>query len=522
MRPVFNAAQSRRADEIMQLEYGYLGILLMETAGRRAAHLIRKLYPTHQRFVVVAGGGNNGGDGLVIARYLRRYGKELFILLTKPPEKLTALARIQYDILTRFGLTCHVLAPDTLRKLQVFCEEETQPVLIDALVGVGLDQPLREPYSSLIEFLRGLHLPTVAIDLPSGLSADTGAVWTEPLRCEHTITFQTAKLCHLVTPAASYCGKVHVVDIGVYPEVIERIGTRTFWVTEKSVRAFLPPRPPEAHKGTFGHALIVGGSRGKGGAPALATVAALRAGAGLASAVVPGSAAPSFHRKTLSGMSLPYGDLAVPYLNEVAALWARTHLPGKTAVGLGPGLGNTPETQAFLREFLPQVQVPCVVDADALNALASVEALWERVPKNTIITPHPGEAARLLGLSTDQVQARRMESALRLAEKRKVIVLLKGANPLVATPRGEVFLFQLMEPALATAGTGDVLTGLITGLLAQGLSPLRAVLLAIMAHGIGARLALRYNSRASLTAAGLLKYLGPAFRLLRGEELNLS
>lgn len=515
MRPVFNSAQARRADEIMQLEYGYLGVLLMETAGRRAAHLIRKLYPDAQSFIVVAGSGNNGGDGLVIARYLRKAGKELFILLTKPPEQLSALSRIQYDILTRFGLTCHVLSPDSLRKLQAFASATPKPILIDALIGVGLEQALKPMQASLLDFLRELKLPTVAIDLPSGLSGDTGALVNEPLRCEHTITFQTAKICHLVTPAALYCGKVHVVDIGIYPEVIERIGTRTFWVGLREVGRFLPPRPPDAHKGTFGHALLVGGSRGKGGAIALSTISALRAGAGLATALIPGSVASSFHRRILSGMSLPYGDHHVPHLNEAAALWARPHLSGKAAIGIGPGLGVTPETRAFLKEFLPQVKVPCVMDADALNILAEDPALLPLLPKECILTPHPGEAARLLRISTDQVQARRLESALHLAQKIGAIIILKGANPIVTTPKGDAYFFSLTEPALATAGTGDVLTGIITGLLAQGVKPLQAALLGIGIHGKAARLALQKSGAATLTAATLSGGIGRALRSLQ-------
>ncbi|MEN3040987.1 MAG: NAD(P)H-hydrate dehydratase [Bacteroidia bacterium] len=521
MKPVFNSAQARRADEIMQLEYGYLGVLLMETAGRRAASLIRKLYPDAKRFVVAAGGGNNGGDGLVIARYLRKAGKELFILLTNPPDKLSALSRIQYDILTRFGLTCHLLSPDSLRKLQTFAESEPRPILIDALIGVGLSERLKPMQASLIDFLRSLNLPVVAIDLPSGLSGDTGALVNEPLRCEHTITFQTAKICHLVTPAALYCGKVHVVDIGMYSEVIERIGTRTFWVNLRSVKRFFPARPLDAHKGTFGHALIIGGSRGKGGAAALATLAALRAGAGLATALIPGSAVSSFHRRTLSGMSVSYGDPAFPYLNQTAGLWARQHLSDKSAVAVGPGLGNVPDTQAFLRELLPQVKVPCVIDADALNILATNEELLAMLPQSCILTPHPGEAARLLRTTSEAIQARRLESALHLAQRTGALILLKGANPIIATPKGEAYFFSLMEPGLATAGTGDVLTGLITGFLAQGVSPLQSTLVAVAIQGAAVRLFSKRENPASLTAGILLRWIGRAMALL-SEEGSLS
>lgn len=514
MQPVFNSAQTRRADEIMQVEYGYLGILLMETAGRRAAHLIRRLYPDATRFVIVAGSGNNGGDGLVIARYLRFAGKELFILLTKPPELLSALSRIQYDILTRIGIGCHILSPDNLRKLQAFADSEPKPVLIDALIGVGLDSTLKPVQSALIEFLRGLNLPTVAVDLPSGLSGDTGALINTPLRCDHTITFQVPKICHVVTPAALYCGKLHVIDIGMYPEVIERIGARSFRVGWRDLRRLLPHRPPDAHKGTFGHALIIGGSKGKGGAPALATVAALRSGAGLATALIPGAAMASFHRRTLSSMSLPYGDGYFAYLNEAAALWARPHLTGKTAIGIGPGLGNNSHTRAFLHGILPHISVPCVLDADALNVIAEDEKLLPLLPKDCIITPHPGEAARLLKLTSDQVQQRRLESALHLAQKTGTIVILKGAYPIIATPRGETYFFAIAEPALATAGTGDVLTGLITGFLAQGVSPLFAALLGVGVQALAAQIAIKKSHSAALTAALLLGRIGRALALL--------
>ncbi|MCS6790201.1 MAG: NAD(P)H-hydrate dehydratase [Bacteroidia bacterium] len=515
MRPVFNSAQARRADEIMQLEYGYLGILLMETAGRKAAHKIRQLYPHASRFIVVAGKGCNGGDGLVIARYLRRMGKDLFILLTHHPDKLSSLSRIQYDILTKYGLTCHILSPDNLRLLQAYAESDPKPILIDALIGVGLEQTLRPPLNSLIELLRELHLPTVAVDLPSGLSGDTGALINEPLRCEHTITFQTAKICHLVTPAALYCGKVHVMDIGMYPEVIERIGTKTFHVGKASLRSYLPERLPDAHKGTFGHALVIGGSRGKGGAAALAALAALRVGAGLVTAMVPGSATPSFQRHALSPMSLPYGDIQVPFLNETAALWAKPHLQQKNAIAIGPGLGNTLDTQGFLKELLLHLHAPCVLDADALNILSEREELWERVPKGSIITPHPGEAARLLGTTSENIQARRLESAQRLSQKREVIVVLKGANPIVTTPRGESYLFSFQEPALAKAGSGDVLTGMIVGFMAQGIPPLRAALLSIYVQRLAARLLLRRIHAASLTAALLIQSLGKALKKLQ-------
>lgn len=513
MRPVFNSAQMRRADEIMQVEYGYLGILLMETAGRRAAALILKHYSDASRFVVIAGPGNNGGDGLVVARYLYQRGKQLFILISRPPEKLSALARIQYDILSRLGISCHILSPDNLRLLAAFVEEAPEkPILIDALIGIGLQQALRDREASLIEFLRGLKLRTVAIDLPSGLSGDTGQIYSEPLLCERTITFEVPKICHVVLPTARYCGRIHVVRIGIYPEVLDRIGTTTYVLTRQGIAHLLPPRPAEAHKGTFGHVLVVGGSAGKGGAPALATIAALRSGAGLASALIPGACSDSFHRKTLSGMSLPYGDRHTNYLNQIAALWAAPHLEGKAAIVLGPGLGHTPDTTSFLQKFLELAQeLPLVLDADALNILAQDEALRSKLPPHTILTPHPGEAARLLRSTPEKIQAYRLESALHIAQRYQAITILKGAYPIIATPKGEIYCLPVSEPALATAGSGDVLAGLIGGFLAQKLSPLTAAQVGLYLHLQAARLAQRSIAGPTLTAALLLKAIGKAY-----------
>jgi ADP-dependent NAD(P)H-hydrate dehydratase / NAD(P)H-hydrate epimerase len=509
----------RRADEIMQIEYGYLSILLMENAGRRTAKRILHYYPQQQHFIIIAGSGNNGGDGLVIARHLYRHKKTLFILITRPPEKLSALSRIQYDMLQRLGIPVHVLSPDSLRLLSAFVERSPEkPLVIDALVGLGLEKALREREAALIELLKELRLPAVAVDLPSGLSGDTGQVLSEPLSCSYTFTFQVPKICHVITPAARYCGKVEVLDIGIYPEVLDRIGATSFLIEGRQVQKLLPERPAEAHKGSFGHVLVVGGSEGKAGAPALATLAALRSGAGLATALIPGSCAPAFHRKVLSGMSLPYGDAHVKYLNEISALWATPHIEGKKALVIGPGLGANADTYGFLKAFLPQTQnLPTVLDADALNLLASYKDLAEILPQTIILTPHPGEAARLLGTTTERIQAYRLESALHLAQKYQAIVILKGAYPIVASPKGENYFLPVAEPALATAGTGDVLAGMIGGFLAQGLSPLPAAIVSLYLHYRTARLARKKIAPPAFTAATLLRYMGIAYKKLAGE-----
>ncbi len=512
----------RRADEIMQIEYGYLGILLMENAGRLAAKWLLRYYPRQERFIIIAGAGNNGGDGLVIARHLYRQKRELFVLTSRPPEKLSALARIQYDMIQRLGIPLYVLSPDSLRLLSTYVEGAPEkPLVIDALVGVGLQKALREREAALIELLKSLKLPAVAIDIPSGLSGDTGQIFSEPLACSHTITFQVPKICHVVTPAARYCGNIEVVDIGIYEEVLSRIGAATFMITRDSVRKLMPERPPEAHKGTFGHVLVVGGSTGKAGAPALATLAAIRGGAGLVTALIPGSCVSAFHRRVLSGMSLPYGDHHVTYLNEIAALWATPHIEGKHTVVIGPGLGTNAGTYGFLKAFLPQITaLPVVLDADALNLLAAYKDLEELLPRTAIMTPHSGEAARLLNTTTERIQAYRLESALHIAQRYRAITLLKGAYPIIATPKGEAYFLPISESALATAGTGDVLAGLIGSFLAQGLSALHAAIVGLYLHYAAAKVAQRHREGASLSAASVVKAIGSAYLRLTRDPIT--
>ncbi len=512
---VANAAQMQEIDRLMIEEFDYPGLLLMETAGRKSAEFLAERY-AGKRFLIVCGTGNNGGDGLVIARYLTARDFNVQILFTESPEKCTGDAHTNLKIIEKRGIPYRVFPDfDVAGYLK-----GGGAVVVDAMIGTGLRQKLREPFLSIIKLLQAQSAPVVAIDMPSGLLGDTGAVINVPLKCEVTLTFQLPKICHCVTPASLYCGEVVVVDIDIYRNVQERLGVKTEMITDAMVRSWRQSRQMEAYKNRFGHVMVAGGSRGKGGAPALTASAVLDVGAGLVTAFIPGSAACAFHRNTLEGMSIPYGTESTPYLNDVSADIFPDYLKDKTVLAVGPGLGDNADATAFLKGILPHIRVPMVMDADALNIMAKNPAFWELIPHETlaqtVVTPHPGEMARLLRTGTEEIQERRFESAMQLAVERKIIVVLKGAGTLVAAPNGSVYFCPLGNPGMASAGMGDVLTGVIAGLMAQGYPALKAAALGVYVHARAGDLVAETQGVEGVTARKTSRNIGAAlFQILK-------
>ncbi len=499
-----NSQQIRRADQIQIEERGFPGILLMENAGRLCAERLLALYPERPSFLILAGPGNNGGDGLVIARYLHLAGKEAQVLLSHPPERYQGDAAVNYRIISELPVPLLLWAEEAPE--EVVASFMAPPVLIDALLGTSIHAALRAPARDIVQAFRVFALDTVAIDLPSGLSADTGEAINEPLPAQHTLTFQLPKVCHYVTPASLFCGAVAVLDIGLWPEVIGQLGVqrqlldRSYWARHHRRRAI------DTHKGQHGHLLVAGGSRHMAGSIALTAKAALRSGTGLVTVVTPGSCRHTVLNHVPEAMCWVTGDEDMFTLGVAAIEVFDQALQGKRAVCLGPGLSKEIGTQEFVQAILPMIQVPLVLDADALNLLAELPELWAMIPENTILTPHPGEMRRLMGLDT--INHRRLESAERLAQDRNVIVVLKGAGTVVATPDGRSFVNTSGNPGMATAGAGDVLTGVIGALLAQGYAPEQAAALGVYLHGrAGDRIAEQVGQD-GLMAMDLIQALG--------------
>lgn len=515
---VANSAQIREMDRIMMEEFDFPGLLLMETAGRKSAEFLLEAYPNQHNFLVLCGPGNNGGDGLVAARYLYAAGKQVQILLSHNPGAYKNDASVNFGIIHKQGVPYQVFDLSDAEKMNVdeirkFLSEGT--IIIDALLGTGVSSELEAPFDEILNFFRKTPNAVVALDMPSGLIGDTGAVATPPLRCEYTLTYQLPKICCCITPAAMYCGKVETLDIGIYGFVVDQPEVKTQIVTPDILQVWYRPRENDTHKGIYGHVMLAGGSKGKGGAVALCARAVTEIGAGLCTAYIPGSVACSFHRTTLENMSMAYGANTVAYLNEISAEVLLSSLADKTVLGVGPGLGNNHETQAFLAKILEEARLPLVLDADALNILAENPEYWDLLPKDAqvVITPHPGEMARLMQTSSEEVQQRRLEAAVQFAAERNIIVVLKGSRTLVADPDGNVFICTAGNPGMASGGAGDVLTGVVCGLVAQGYELFEAAAMGVFVHALSGDLVYESHGHEGVTASKIIENLGASLRL---------
>jgi NAD(P)H-hydrate epimerase len=508
---VCTAAQMRALDQ-WTIAHGTPGRTLMERAGRGAAAVLRR-HHRRGRAVVVCGRGNNGGDGFVIARQLRRARVPVDVWLAAAPRAVGGDAARMLEAWRRRGGRIHdcttVERVDALRRSLARAS-----VVVDALLGTGLSAPVEGLHAAIIEAMNAAGRPIFAVDIASGLSADTGRPLGVAVRADVTATFGHPKVGQQLHPGIEHTGTLEVVDIGLRPEGLATIGPTVEVLEAPDVGRLLAPRPRAAHKGTFGHVLVIAGSRGKTGAALLASEGAGRAGAGLvtlASAAVLQPVLEGQVRETMSA-ALPDGRDGTAGLGDGVALMRL--LEGRTTVVCGPGLGLNPDTRILAAAVVRTARIPLVLDADGLNAVAGTGVLRER-PAPTVVTPHPGEMSRLLEITTAEVQADRLRVARSLATRDQIVVVLKGARTIVAAPDGRAAIVPTGNPGMASGGTGDVLAGVIGGLLAQGLSAFDAARLGAYAHGLaGDRVALR-QGEAGLLARDLLAELPATLATLR-------
>lgn len=477
-------------------ELGIPGPVLMENAAIGLADAVGENFPAARRVLILAGPGNNGGDGLALARHLdgRGYEVEVFLLGAALP---SGDALLQLEILERCGIGCSRLTDGM--DLEPLLQAATRADLwVDALFGTGLSRPLTGLFAAVIAALGELGergKDVLAVDLPSGLDANLARPIGPCLPARVSVTFAAPRLAHLLPPACDLCGRVVVTDLGLPAGVVDA-APGSFWVsTAEDLAAALLPRPLGAHKGDFGHLLLMGGSAGKSGAMVLAARAAVRGGAGLVTVAVPEPLLDLVDGGSLESMTLPLPAQDGAFADTAFAGFSAA-LAGKTAVALGPGLGRAPAAAVLARQVLVATEVPLVVDADGLNALEGDLSLVAGRQAATVLTPHPGEMGRLLGISTAEVEADRIGTVLRAAAVSRAVVVLKGRRSLIASPEGEMWINTTGHPLLASGGSGDVLTGLLGAFLAQGYESLAAARLAVYLHGLAAeRLATTLGER---------------------------
>jgi hydroxyethylthiazole kinase-like uncharacterized protein yjeF len=508
---VLNSTQMRDADRRTIEEIGIPSLVLMENAGRQAVAAMEAVYSDvlDRQIAVLCGRGNNGGDGFVIARTLVQRGADVAVFLIGRVADVRGDARINLEILGRLGVTVVEVADSQAWELH-FSEVSDCTLIVDAIFGTGLNAPVSGLIESVIADVNASDIPVVAIDLPSGLSADSPDPIGPSIEAALTITMAAPKLPLVLPPAEMRAGDIVIADIGIPDEVIETVdGPHVELLTRSAMRELITPRSPDSHKGDFGHVLIVAGSPGKTGAAHLAATGCLRSGAGLVTIATPAAC-----QSTLSAMAPEYMTELIRAGNEGLDVEdvERVIDLARDVLAIGPGLGHGRGTREFVRQIVDRASMPLVIDADGLNAFTGApDRLAGREGRDVIITPHPGEMGRLVGMSADEVQASRLEIARNFAASHHVYVVLKGHRTLVATPDRKVFINPTGNPGMATGGTGDVLTGMIAAWLAQLMDAEAACKLAVYLHGLAGDLAEADEGEVSMTAGDVARHLGDAF-----------
>jgi ADP-dependent NAD(P)H-hydrate dehydratase / NAD(P)H-hydrate epimerase len=508
---VLNTRQMREADRRTIEDIGLPSVVLMENAGRQVVSTMESTFEGlgGMRVAVVCGRGNNGGDGFVVARTLLERSMDVGVYLVGQGAELKGDARTNLGILSNLGVDIVEIRDSAAWELHG-TDVLGSDLIVDALLGTGLNGPLSGLVETIVADLNSSARPVVSIDLPSGLSADAVEVPGPAVHASVTVTLGAPKLPLVLPPAEALAGNLVIADIGIPRSVINDVeGPWIEILTKETMRPLVEPRSQDSHKGDYGRVLVVSGSRGKTGAANLAACAALRSGAGLVTVATPVSVLPIVAALGAEYMTLPLeetadGMIAFEALDRVLEF-------GADIIAAGPGLGRSPSTTAFVQGLVERSGVPLVLDADALSAFAGeAERLAARDGIDITITPHPGEMARLTGLSTEAVQASRLDVARDFAATRRVHVVLKGHRTLVATPEGKVFINLTGNAGMATAGTGDVLTGMIAAWSAQLLDAEVACKLAVYLHGLAGDLAEADEGEVAMIAGDLIARLGDA------------
>ena len=503
--------------------YGLSTDDLMENAGLAIAREIRSVLDgiAGRRILVLVGPGNNGGDGLVMARHLARWGATVTVYLaTNRPDDEPNLKLA----LTEGAQLIRVNDDEGLNVLEHSLR--SSHVAVDAVLGTGRSRPISDPLAGTLEFVsQNARLPRekrplyVAVDVPTGIDAATGSA--DPLTppADVTLALGFPKSGHFEFLAANYTGALKTLDIGIPSELSKDISLEL--ITPSWVRRQLPKRPKDGHKGTYGHALIIGGCANYPGAPSLAASAALRSGPGLVTLATPKTIYPIVASNLTEAIHFPLYDNGLGCLHPQALAVLAGALADYSSLAVGCGMGRSEQAKKFLELLLLSVKPanqPIVIDADALNILAGFPDWWERLPTPAVLTPHPGEMSRLTGLPTQEIQARRVEIAREFADKWGCVVVLKGAFTVVAQPEGPCRVAPFANPLLSVGGTGDVLTGIIAGLLAQGMSPANAAACGVYLHGAAAESLRPSHGDRGATASDIINVIPAATRRILAIE----
>lgn len=528
---VLTAAQMRQVDEESTEKYGIPSLTLMENAAVQTVQAIERKYgdARNKRVLIVCGKGNNGGDGATVGRQLWMRGASVDVVLLATLESTAGDARINFQIAKR------VAADDPRLNFEEATSEEaweaildrlpSYDLIVDGLFGTGLKRAVEGLVARVIEDLnhraQRLGIPIISIDIPSGLSADEARLIGPSIEADLTVTFTRPKPANVLPPACYRCGELVVAPIGSPDALVDACGARLNLVEPSLIEDWLnrTRRTPMSHKGSYGHVLLLAGSRGKPGAACMAAEAALRAGAGLVTVGAVGDVQPIIITRVVEAMTERLEATAEGTISESASARALDLAAERTVVAIGPGLTTNQSTRRFVQTVVRQRMRPTIIDADGLNCLAPWPDDLTGGDIPLILTPHPGEMARLTGLSTREILQDRVAVARQFAVSHDLILVLKGNRSLIAAPDGQVYINPTGNAGLATAGSGDVLTGIMVGFLAQRPDdPLASAIAAVYLHGLAGELAAANIGMRAMVATDVTRYLGEALDILQGES----
>jgi len=466
-------------------EFGIPGIVLMENAAlgvvREIAEILGDL--SEKTIVVLAGKGNNGGDAFAVARHLFNMGAKVSVHVLAKLADITGDAKINLDILLKMGLKvdevtedCHI---DGIKEILKFSD-----IVVDGLLGTGLKGEVKGVMAGVIEAVNSSCVPVVAVDIPSGVNGETGEVSTVCIKASTTVTFGYPKIGQLVHPGCEYVGNLVTVDIGIPKAAVNEAGIKKYLIDLAMVSGLMPKREPDSNKGTYGKVLVVAGSRGMTGAACLTGEAALRAGAGLVYMAAPLSLLPIYAKVLVEALTIPLEDENKGYITRESIDKILVQLKNVNVAAVGPGLSTEDDVKEAVYSIVKSSKVPIVLDADGINLLAEDLSVLKELKAPMIITPHPGEMARLLGTTAKAVQEDRINIARDFSKEWGVITVLKGSKTVVASPEGEIYINTTGNAGMATGGSGDVLTGVIASFIGQGLKPLDAAIAGVYLHGV--------------------------------------
>lgn len=506
--------QIQEIDRIAVSGFKIPSLTLMENAGRKASEIIQQRLSPGDSVLIAVGKGNNGGDGLVIARHLLEKGLKVQLVMTALPEHLSHDARSNWDRLEKLKPGVILIEDESnLAGLDQAIKESSY--IIDAIFGTGLNSEVRGRYRKLIDKINAGLRPVISIDIPSGLSADTGEPLGVAIKASLTITFGLPKIGQVLPPGPEYVKELLIADIGFPSELIESYKTGLNIITPELFKGYFADRKTDAHKGDFGHVLVVAGSTGKMGAGWLTSMAALRSGAGLVTYCLPEAAFTRFDTQFAEVMVEPVLDKKKGYFVSDSIEDIKKACLGKNAVAFGPGIGTKKETVKASCLFAAKLNLPLVIDADGLNNLSESLSLIKKRRFPTVMTPHPGEMARLTGMNKNLLPTDRVSIARTFAKEYSAFLVLKGFRTIVAAPDGEIYLNTTGNPGMATAGMGDALTGMITAFLARKVPPLQAVLAAVYIHGLAGDLSAAKKGEIGIITSDLIDKIPEAIGLIR-------